>query len=457
MNRPRKQTYTMDMYLNKIKDMDIRNDSDTQRQFVWSNEQVNELIVTVLTEDYIPPIILAEVDGSQLWIVDGGQRSSSFSLFKYGNYKVTSAIENSVIPYKKKNRNEQGEIVWEDATFDIKNKTYDKLPEELQKRFNEYQIETAIHEDCDAHRIAQLIKRYNNHTSMNGNQKAFTYIDNFAREIRDILDSRFFLDCGVYTEKERNKGALERVVLESVMCAFHFDNWKKQPKQMASYLNENSSEEELEKFQDMITRLENIMTEDLRDIFSSKDSFIWFTMFHKFSELGLADKRFVDFLKEFKRSLKEKIVGDMSYVELDKNRCTKDKSVIAAKLSLLTKLMHEYLGVNSNVCGSNAVLPFVRENVDMGIDEEDVELYAEILEDLTEDFEDRLLLLNNKHALVGIVAYSCLRDIDLDDKIYGILSELNENKSQKENYTCIKEKIDKDCKNLGEYICEEQN
>ena len=126
MNRPRKQTYTNDMYLNKIKDGDIRNDSDTQRQFVWSNEQINELIVTVLTEDYIPPIILAEVDNSQLWIVDGGQRSASLNKFRYGNYKVTSAIENSIIPYKVKTRDDNGNIIWEDATFDIRNKTYDK-------------------------------------------------------------------------------------------------------------------------------------------------------------------------------------------------------------------------------------------------------------------------------------------------------------------------------------------
>ena len=97
MLRPRKHTYTMDMYLKKIKDFDIRNDSDTQRQFVWSNEQINELIVTILTEDYVPPIILGEVDNSQLWIVDGGQRSSSFNQFRYGNYKITSAVENSII------------------------------------------------------------------------------------------------------------------------------------------------------------------------------------------------------------------------------------------------------------------------------------------------------------------------------------------------------------------------
>lgn len=72
MIKPRKQIYTLEMYLNKVREFDIRNDSDVQRQFVWSNEQVNELIVTVLTDDYVPPIILGEEDSSQLWIVDGG-------------------------------------------------------------------------------------------------------------------------------------------------------------------------------------------------------------------------------------------------------------------------------------------------------------------------------------------------------------------------------------------------
>ena len=289
MNRPRKQTYTNDMYLNKIKDGDIRNDSDTQRQFVWTNEQINELIVTVLTEDYIPPIILAEVDNSQLWIVDGGQRSASLNKFRYGNYKITSAIENSIIPYKAKTRDDDGNVVWKDSTFDIKNKTYDKLPEELKKRFNEYQIETAIHEDCDSHRIAQLIKRYNNHTSMNTNQKAFTYIDNFAREIRDILDSKFFLNCGAYTEKERTKGVLERVVIEAIMCMFYFNDWKKQTKQAATYLNDNATSADFGRFNDNAERLRYIIKDNFKDLFNSKDSFIWFTIFHRFTKLGLED------------------------------------------------------------------------------------------------------------------------------------------------------------------------
>lgn len=442
MNRPRKQTYTMDMYLNKIKDMDIRNDSDTQRQFVWSNEQINELVVTILTEDYIPPIILAEVDNSQLWIVDGGQRSSSFNQFRYGNYKITSAIENSIIPYKKKVRDENGNIAWEDTTFDIKNKTYDKLPEELQKKFNEYQIETAIHENCDARRIAQLIKRYNNHTSMNSNQKAFTYVDNYAREIRNILDSRFFLDCGSYTEKERSKGVLERVVLESVMCMFHFDNWKKQPKQVASYLNENSTVDEFEKFQSTIDRLESIITEDLSDMFSSKDSFLWFTMFDKFSELGLEDGKFAEFLRAFKGGLKTETIDDTTFVELDENRGTKDRAVIAAKLSYLNKLMCQYFGINQEFLSKNNILSFVKECVDTEINNEDIELYSEMVEDLADNAQVKNIVLKNKPSVIAIIAYACMKDMDLDGWFNEFLLKIEFSQNQKENYMYMKQNLE---------------
>ena len=100
MARPRKQTYTMSMYLNKIRDKDICNDAAVQRHFIWTKEQINELIVTVLTDDYIPPIILGEMESSQLYIVDGGQRSAALNWFRNGNYKITSSIEDSIIRYK---------------------------------------------------------------------------------------------------------------------------------------------------------------------------------------------------------------------------------------------------------------------------------------------------------------------------------------------------------------------
>lgn len=116
MAKPRKQTYTMYMYLKKIMDKDIRSDADVQRLAgQWDNEMVNELVVTVLTDNYIPPVILGEESNSQLWVIDGLQRSTSLMLFRYGNYKITSSVEDSVIPYMVKARDDKGNIIEDDC------------------------------------------------------------------------------------------------------------------------------------------------------------------------------------------------------------------------------------------------------------------------------------------------------------------------------------------------------
>ena len=144
MARPRKQTYTLKMYLEKIRDGDIDNNADVQRMMVWSKEQINELVATVLKDEYIPPIILGEEQNSQLHITDGGCRSAALNSFRNGSHKITSSVEDSVISYKRKVKGEGGVIVWEHAVFDIRNNTYHKLPYEMKKKFDEYHIETVI-------------------------------------------------------------------------------------------------------------------------------------------------------------------------------------------------------------------------------------------------------------------------------------------------------------------------
>ncbi len=168
MARPRKQTYPLETYLISNKEGNISNNADTQRKPAWK-AIINGLIVTILTDDYIPPIILAEEENSQLDIVDGGSRTATFMMYRYGNYKISSSVENSIILYKRKVKDENQNIIWEDASFDIKGKTYNRLLEELKKKFNGYQIETVIHENCDKNRIATYIKRYNEHSSINTN------------------------------------------------------------------------------------------------------------------------------------------------------------------------------------------------------------------------------------------------------------------------------------------------
>lgn len=431
MSKLRKESLTMNMYMEFVKDGDIREDADVQRASgQWTNEQINELVVTVLTDGYIPPIFIGEDLNLQKWLLDGLQRTTSLRMYRFGNYKITSAIRNSIIKYremaKDENGNpiedENGDYVWDDCTFDIKNKTYDELPSELKKQFNRFQIDTVTFEECTMAKMSDLILIYNNHTGMNAAQKAVTYISEFARNVKDIVERPFFINNSVFTEKEKTKGIVERVVLESVMCMFHLDNWKKQAKQLASYLNENSSKEEFTKLNDNLHRLENIITDDTKDIFNSKDSFIWLTLFERFSNLGITDDKFAEFLKAFKDGLRNKSVDGKLFDKVDENGSTKDKSVITDKLHILETLMNDFLHIEITDITTNPET-FISEMVDIDIEaiQEDMDLYVETLDGehgLKEEcikVGSKLLDEQNRLSLLAMVVYSYKEGVDLDD------------------------------------------
>ena len=207
-------------------------------------------------------------------------------------------------------KNEQGKIIWEDAEFDIRNKNFDQFPKELQKKFDEYQVDTVVHEHCNKEKIAMYIKRYNEHKAMNANQKMFVYLPTFAEKIRDISKRNFFINNCVINDNEKDKGMLERVISETVMTMFHFDKWNKNGKKIATYLNENASVDEFNKLDSNLERLESIITDTTKTLFNSKDSFIWLTLFDKFTQYGLDDAKFGEFLDAFVNELKDKPIDD---------------------------------------------------------------------------------------------------------------------------------------------------
>ncbi|MCM1399907.1 MAG: DUF262 domain-containing protein [Clostridium sp.] len=451
MARPRKQTYTLEMYLKKNMKGDIDNKADVQRNFAWNNEQINELVMTVLTDDYIPPIILGEEVNSKLHIVDGGCRTAALIKFRYMNYKITSAIENSQISYKKKVVDKNETVIYEDAIFDIKNKTFDKLPEELKEKFDEYQIETVIHEHCDSYNISRYIKRYNNHVSMNTDQKAFTYIDKFAGRIRKILNGRFFVDCNVYSEKDKNKGAVERIIVETMMCMNHFDNWKTQAKPAFKYLNNHATDEEFNAFDNNLHRLENIITGDSKAIFNKKDSFVFLTLFDRFTKLGIEDYKFAEFLKEFSGSLRKAKRNEkgLLFDEIDKEASTKDKQVVIDKLDLLEKMMLDFLQMNAAKNSKILDELFIAESFDLDMEDikSDMDFYKKSLDDLTSrTIKDGSKLLQNENyqSLLAMMVYSYTEEVDLDDW----LAEYAKNNNtyfadQKKNFLHMKQDFEK--------------
>ena len=417
MARPRKQTYTMSQYLENVKDGYISNDADTQRVPEWK-AIVDGLAVTVLTDDYVPVIILAEEDNGQIHIVDGGSRTAAFRMIRYGNYKIKSSVENPIIQYKAMSKDENGKAVWEDSEFDIRNKTFDQFPKELQKKFDEYQVDTVVHEHCNKEKIAMYIKRYNEHKAMNANQKMFVYLPAFAEKIRDISKRNFFINNCVINDNEKDKGMLERVISETVMTMFHFDKWNKNGKKIATYLNENASVNEFNKLDSNLERLESIITDTTKILFNSKDSFIWLTLFDKFTQYGLDDAKFGEFLDAFVNELKDKTVDGKLFYTADEKGSTKDKSVIVDKLHILETLMKEFLHIEK----VEPVTPesFISEMVDMPVDEvkDLMEIYEEDLDELQKNnikYGSKLLEVANHLSLLAIVAYAYKNDLTLDE------------------------------------------
>lgn len=352
----RKQTYSLSQYLKQIKAETIRTDQECQRlSGQWSTNMVNELVYTVLTGGYIPPIILGEetIGGiSKSWVIDGLQRSTSLLSFKYGNRRITKNIDESIVTYQKKaldksgnvKRDEKNEIVWEITEFDIKNKTYNQLPEELRDRFDEYQVEVAIHQDCDPMEISKLVRRFNNHISMNNNQKAFTYLDNFASDVRQVTENRFFLDIYSGTTRAKINGTFERVVADMVLLCNYPEQYRKESRKNFEWLNENATLYDFESLDKLLTRLTDSLeiTSEVKEVFDSKNAYIFVAAFKKFTELGMNDEEFNDFFSWFINGGSKTEIDGKSWDDLNTNRGTRDTSVVHGKLYHLKTLIKQY-------------------------------------------------------------------------------------------------------------------
>ena len=356
MKNIRKQTYSLEQYLKLMKDVTIRTDQECQRlSGQWNPNMVNELIATVLTDNYIPPIILGEetVNGIvRQWIIDGLQRSSSLALFRYGNTKITKNLDEYIVTYQRKvkdengniKRDEQGEIVWESVEYDIRNKTYKQLPEELKDAFNSYQIELAIHQNCDNTEISKLVRKYNNHKAMNQAQRAFTYVDAFAREIREITENIFFKDMYSCSRKDRINGTFERVIGDMVLLSTYPDHYRKDTKVGFKWLNENGTMADFYKLDELLTRLTESteITTEIRALFNSKSAYIFVSAFKAFTELGREDKEFNEFLHWFVNGGNATEINGKTWLELDLDRSTRDSNVVHGKLDYLVALINQY-------------------------------------------------------------------------------------------------------------------
>lgn len=304
------------------------------------------------------------------------------------------------------------------------------MPQELKNKFNGCPLTTVIYQDCATEETSELVLLYNNHVAMNAAQKAFTYIGKYADEIKRIKDTnRFLMDCTMLSENEKEKGIWERVISECVMGIYHYENWKRTPKDMCDYLNENSSEQEYKNievyFKRLIPYCDKIDESEVAALFTSKNLFIWMMVFNRFTNLHISDDRFGEFLKAFVNSLKFKEIDGEDWGKIDSDRNTKDKSLINRKIDYIINLMNEFLHIDAKNETDNGICDtenesFIADVLNMDLEKviEEMEVYNETLYSLTDKTirdGSKLLNIENRKSLLALVAYSYERDVDLDE------------------------------------------
>lgn len=349
----------------KIENRTIRFDHPLQRESdQWSPAMKGNLISDILQGNPLPEIVFAEqiINGIPIiWDLDGKQRCTNCYAYANNAFKVSKSIRRWNIKYVSHIKDESGKPILDEngnpireyKEFDIRNKKFSQLPEELQDRFLEYTFKCDQYLNCDNEEIAYHIIRYNEGKPMTKSQKGITRLgEEFASIVKSISAMPFFRETGSYTVKEANNGTLDRVVVESLMASKYLDEWKKEQEKMCDFLKENATSEDFDDFKDMVERLNRVMTDEVSEEFNSTKSFLYFGLYARFRNTGEDDKKFIDFVAEFARSLHKKKIDGISYDSLCINpktgnyMGTKDKNMVCKKIELMETLMNEYLDID---------------------------------------------------------------------------------------------------------------
>lgn len=450
----RTDKHTMYSLLEDKKSGDINCKYILQRKpFQWTFEERNRYICRILSNLPIPEIILCEQNLKGLLIahlIDGLQRLSYAEAFKENRFKIgANGAERHLIKYREfvldedGNRvlDEDGIPIYEEKICDVVGKYYKDLPDELKKRFNNFNINVTKFFNCTDEQIADHIRDYNNHSSMNNEQLGLTKIStDTARKIKTIAEKNtFFKNCGKFTDTTATKGKLDKIVSEAIMLLYHRNEWKSKIEKAYQYIDENATDEEFYGLNSDLNRLEIAIGEnnkEIKEMFTVADTPMWLAVFHEFTTYDIEDSIFVEFMSVYKNELSQKEIDGVSMKDF-KDMQSKKKTTITGKIDLLVRLMKDFLHINEEDLEEVDTLEFIKENVNPETTEDDVEFYSDMLDDLTLEVDNNTKLLDehNRPSLVALVGYACENDIDLDEWIKSYFAtNVNYILNQRDNY-----------------------
>lgn len=352
--KSKSQNYNIQKMDEMLSSNRIRVDHPNQRLCEqWVKEYQDNLIADVLAGNPISLIIICEQILRDLptavpmyWLIDGKQRATTLVKFRRNLIKLGNKIDRPFVEYFSVDNSGDEPVVVRN-TFDVRGKRYEDLPKELQDSFDLYDLRGELYLDCTDDDIEFHIRRFNRMKPMTAAQKGILYLGvETTRVVKRIAQHGFFRDgIGKYSAKDVRNGAIDRIITDSIMASNFLPCWKKGNNAICAYLKEHVSASAFDRFEDNLNRLECVVTEEINEFFDNKNSFIFFTLFDRFTRYGISDDRFADFLMSFDDGMRRTEINGTSYEALCE-KGTKDKNVVSSKLDILETLMCDFLGVD---------------------------------------------------------------------------------------------------------------
>lgn len=471
----KRDTYMVSKLCGMICRGDLRDNHPQQRKSgQWDKNTRDNFIVTVIKNEDFDPIKICEQltdEGVVLWLIDGLQRSTTIENFKSGKFALGRKIDPYEIEYQEAVKGENGEIIYQNVSFDLRGKGYKDLPDKLKEDFDNCPVDIVKHLDCTDEEVGRHIVRYNSGRPMVTAQKISAYMHNTAKYIKELSGHAFFNDCANYSENADRNGTVDKVVSEAIMGLNFFDSWNKQVQKIGKHLNDNASKDMFDKFKTYLDRLLKIITPQTGELFSAKNALIWFMLFDKFTQNGLSDEKFQMFLEQYDEFKKVKVqvshkyelkkgsgeyTNYLSFVEIDGCKSTKDKGVIEDKLHILETVMNDFLHTNCNDCEFKVeevvtAKDIIHEYLSKDIDDDEIELYEMMTNDVSEfidDINSDFLSEFNRPSFVALVGYA---DREHKDKLLSNWLPYFEKKKdlmsdQKKNFLHMKQDFEQYCK-----------
>lgn len=469
-DKVKEETWMCKKLCDMAKRGELRSDYFLQRETdQWEHADRDNFIVTVLlNEDFDALKICEEITptGVTLWIIDGLQKYTYLSNFRAGKFKLGTNIDPEEIVYQEAKEdengmfvtNENGDIIYDEITFSLKNKGYEDLPPKLKENFENCPVKIVKHLDCTPEEMARHLRRYNRGAKMKPAQILLTRMLNVGRRVKALSEHDFWSDRANFTPTVHKNGKINQIIAEIVMALNFWDNWTKNARKIGEYLNENATDEMFNSTRELLDHLMAVTSLDTsEDLFTTKNSLIWIMFFDRCLKNGIKDEIFKEFLNNFNTyaDISVEILHNddeessvTSWNELDAGKSTKDRGVIEDKLFILHTLLEKFVADNGleateseteNVVeeeennipeletteeneqpvemdssredfSDDELIGFVMEKTSLNVDSDDIELYKDIIEDSVKVTSS--LYQNCYKALVAVVAKACDEEKD---------------------------------------------